>query len=45
MTGETPKVNGESHPIEEQQHSIGDVTPNAVNVGQAQTTPTVTASA
>ncbi|KAF2171401.1 hypothetical protein M409DRAFT_50847 [Zasmidium cellare ATCC 36951] len=45
---ETPVVNGESkkEPVEEQQKSIGDVVPDAVNVGQPQhTTPAVTASA
>lgn len=42
---ETPVVNDESKKVEEPQ-SIGDVVPDAVNVGQPQhTTPTVTASA
>ena len=42
-----PKTNGESKPTEsEAQQSIGDVVPDAINVGQPQhTTPTVTASA
>ncbi|EME87580.1 uncharacterized protein MYCFIDRAFT_71227 [Pseudocercospora fijiensis CIRAD86] len=45
---ETPLVNGEAKKAEpEAQQSIGDVVPDAVNVGQPQhqTTPTVTATA
>lgn len=42
-----PTVNGETKApeAEHQPSSIGDVTPDSVNIGQAQTTPTVTASA
>jgi len=53
-TESTPLTNGEtkaadSLPVNghepEQQNSIGDVGPDAINIGQARTTPTVTASA
>jgi hypothetical protein len=40
-----PTVNGESKPAENAQQSIGDVVPDAVNVGQPQQAPIVTASA
>lgn len=42
---EAPHVNGESESKPEQQSSIGDVVPDAVTAGHAQTAPTVTASA